>query len=222
MASAEPAHELCNIAHWIRLCRHAGAVARIDDSYRAVIARYDEPPRAYHNLGHVAHCLAEFDLLVEDAECAAAVAFAIWFHDAVYDTHRADNEQQSADFALQTLNAMRVPATITERVPDLILLTRHVDTPVTRDGQLIVDVDLAILAAPPAVFDDYEARIRQEYAWVDEALFWRKRREFLVTLLQRPAIFHTPHFHTRYEERARQNLRRAIAHAETLLGTPIS
>ncbi|HEY3415811.1 MAG TPA: N-methyl-D-aspartate receptor NMDAR2C subunit [Armatimonadota bacterium] len=207
---------MCLVERWTALCRHAGATAQILESYQALLARYAEPPRAYHNLGHVAYCLAEFDLLAADAATPAAVEFALWFHDAVYDTHRADNEQQSADYARETLDALGLPAFI-DAVASLILLTRHDETPSSTDGQIIVDVDLAILGAPRQDFNDYEARIRLEYAWVDDTLFWTKRREFLLALSQRPRIFHTPACRARYEAKARQNLRQAIAQAEQRL-----
>lgn len=82
----------------------------------------------------------------------------------------------------------------------------------------MVDVYLAILGASPQRYDDYEMRIRQEYAWADEKQFWGKRRDFLVALLQRPHIFHTKQFHRRYEESARQNLQQAIVCAEVEIG----
>lgn len=205
---------MCSIERWITLCHSVGATTQVAECYHALIARYAEPPRAYHNITHVAHCLAEFDVLADEADHPQAVELAIWFHDAVYDTRRTDNEEQSASFAAQTLACMGIESARGDFVQKLILLTRHVETPVTRDGQIIVDVDLAILASPPQAFDVYEARIRQEYGWVDDILFWTKRREFLVSMLNRSHIFHTVLFRTRYEDAARHNLQRAIAHAE--------
>lgn len=206
-----------HVERWAALCRRADATAHITSSFHALVAQYDDPHRAYHNLSHVTHCLTEFDLLSASTAQPEAVEFAIWFHDAVYDTHRVDNEQQSADFATHTLSAMEVSVPVCERIATLILLTRHVDVPEDIDGQIIIDVDLAILASPRQRFDDYEAQIRQEYAWVDDALFWSKRREFLVAMLQRPYIFYTTQFQARYEAAARDNLRHAILHAEQLL-----
>lgn len=202
---------------WISLCNRANATTVIEESYHALIARYAEPPRAYHNIDHVTHCLAEFDLLARVAKQPEIVEFAIWFHDAIYDTHRTDNEALSADFAFKTLTDMGIPFTPTANVADLIYLTRHLKMPVIMDGKIMVDVDLAILGAAPQHYDDYEMRIRQEYAWVDDKQFWGKRRDFLVTLLRRPYIFNTKQFHKRYEENARQNLQRSIARAEAEL-----
>jgi predicted metal-dependent HD superfamily phosphohydrolase len=64
-----------------------------------------------------------------------------------------------------------------ERVRSLVLATRHCALPVTRDEQVLVDIDLAILGAEPARFAKYEQQIRAEYSFVPGFLFKRKRRE---------------------------------------------
>ena len=203
-----------NLERWTAACARAGAVMDVVESYHALCASYTEPPRAYHNLSHVDQCLAAFDQLAARAEHPVAVELAIWFHDAIYDTHLAENEARSAEFAVHTLGGMGLPAPICRHVAALILHTRHDQAPTTRDGEIIIDVDLAILASPREEYDDYEAQIRQEYAWVDAILFRSKRREFLTTLLHRSHIYHTPLFRTACEAPARHNLQRAIGMLE--------
>ncbi|HYQ93130.1 MAG TPA: hypothetical protein VES89_13900 [Candidatus Competibacteraceae bacterium] len=72
------------------------------------------------------------------------------------------------------------------------------------------DIDLAILGAPSARFDAYERQIRQEYAWVPEALFRSHRRRFLEGLLERARIYTTDAFFERYEPQARFNIDRSL------------
>ena len=95
-----------------------------------------------------------------------------------------------------------------QRVHDLVMATRHTAVPSGQDDRLLVDIDLSILGAERARFDEYEQQIRREYAYVPGFLFRRKRREILTGFLDRPAIYSTPHFHDRLEARARDNLRR--------------
>jgi len=201
---------MCDLARWSALCRRAGATSGVEEAYETLVTHYQEPHRAYHNLAHIAHCLAEFDA-ANGIEDPIAVELALWFHDVIYNTHCADNEQQSADFAMRMLVAMGIGGDLPGTVASLILCTRHQEPPATPDGRIIVDIDLAILAAPPERFDAYEAQIRQEYAWVSEDLFREKRQEFLQSLLAREWIFSTPAFRERYESKARENLRRSIA-----------
>jgi predicted metal-dependent HD superfamily phosphohydrolase len=70
---------------------------------------------------------------------------------------------------------------------------------------------MAILGSPPATFDAYDAAIADEYRPATNALLYRLgRRRFLSKLLDAPRIFHSEHFHTRFDAPARANLRRAL------------
>lgn len=75
----------------------------------------------------------------------------------------------------------------------------------------MTDIDLAILGAPQARFDEYEDQIRREYAWVPEADFRAGRARILESFLARPRIFQTRHFNARLEESARENMARSLA-----------
>jgi predicted metal-dependent HD superfamily phosphohydrolase len=171
--------------------------------YEELIARYREPHRRYHTLQHLEECFARFDELADLAERPAEVELAIWFHDAIYDTKRGDNELRSADWALD--------ATGNKNVHALVMATRHEAVPQGRDEQVLVDVDLWILGAPPERFDEYERQVREEYAWVPGLVYRQKRREILESFVARPAIYSTERFAQRYEPRARANLARSLA-----------
>jgi len=67
----------------------------------------------------------------------------------------------------------------------------------------VVDVDLSILGQSEKRFSEYEQQIRQEYAWVPQAVFASKRAEILGRFLARPGIFATEWFRTKYEQQAR-------------------
>ena len=44
----------------------------------------------------------------------------------------------------------------------------------------MLDIDLAILAATPERFIQYEQQIQQEYSWVDPEVYAIKRKEVLM------------------------------------------
>jgi predicted metal-dependent HD superfamily phosphohydrolase len=164
-----------------------------------LLARYREPHRHYHTLRHLEECFQKFDELRDVASYPDAVEMAIWFHDAIYDPRRDDNEARSADWA---------KAAVGERVAALVLATRHEAVPADVDAQVLVDVDLAILGAPPARFDEYERQVREEYRWVPEPIYRHQRRQILDRFLARRSIYHTQRFIARYEAQARVNLAR--------------
>lgn len=194
---------------WQRAWDHLGLQAPAGLCER-VINAYDEPHRRYHSLQHLRECIAHFASARELALHPGEVEIALWFHDAVYGLQARDNEQRSADWAVDEMRGSGASAEQTRRVHGLIMATCHAATPGQADQQLLVDIDLAILGAEPQRFAEYDAQIQSEYSWVPEAVYSVKRREVLKRFLDRPVIYNTPHFRARFEQQARTNLQDAI------------
>lgn len=95
------------------------------------------------------------------------------------------------------------------------MMTCHNALPISLDEQILVDLDLSILAAKPARFAEYELQVRAEYAWVPEATYRSKRAEILQTFLDRKTIYNTAHFKANSEADARRNLSDSIASLRT-------
>lgn len=195
---------------WNRLWEALGAAGSPDSTFATLSAAYSEPQRKYHNLSHIEMCLDELDRAEYLAERPRDIEYAIWFHDAVYDTHRNDNETRSAEMALETIESATMNRIVAPAVKDLIHATQHHATPATTDGRLIADIDLAILGQKSTVFDTYEDAIRQEYDWVDEQAFRIERSKVLRHFLEQPHVYRTAMFRGRFEAAARANLGRAI------------
>ena len=194
-----------------RAAWRALVAAPSDALHAELLARYAESQRAYHTRQHLAECLALLDEVRHLADRPAEVEIALWFHDAIYDVHRHDNEAASADWARTALLDAGADGDAAERVHALVLATRHSAAPATADEQLLVDIDLAILGAAPARFAEYEAQIRVEYAHVPPAMFNDKRGAILAGFLARPVLYGTPTLAARLEAAARANLQAAIA-----------
>jgi predicted metal-dependent HD superfamily phosphohydrolase/GNAT superfamily N-acetyltransferase len=174
--------------------------------YQELVSRYSEPQRHYHNLHHIAQCLNEFDSARHFANEPVAVELAIWFHDAIYDTHAADNEVRSADVAKQRIDEAGGNAELSKSVAALVLATKAHDPSLHPDAPLLVDVDLSILGQAKERFEEYETQIRNEYEWVPQATFAEKRAEILERFLARRRIYSTEPFFSKYESQARTNL----------------
>ena len=174
-------------------------------------AAYAEPTRSYHTADHIGDCLAQFDLSRSAAQRPDEVEAGIWFHDAVYQPGVADNEQRSANLALTSLTDAEVGPEVAHRIASLVMSTQHLEVPTDPDAALLCDIDLSILGRATDVFDEFERRIRREYAWVPEPVYRGARAEILAGLLGRTPIFQTEYFRHRYEAPARANLERTIA-----------
>ena len=198
-------------ASWRRCWRGIGAAGDGGPVHAALLAAWREPHRRYHTLQHLGECIGLFDRVRTLAIHPAEVEAGLWFHDAVYDVQRPDNEARSADRLRAAARADGVAADVTERICALIMGTRHDALPTGVDERLLVDIDLAILAADDARFAEYERQIRAEYAHVPEATFRARRRAVLGGFLDRERIYSTPRLRDELERRARANLADAIA-----------
>ncbi|WP_194823576.1 metal-dependent phosphohydrolase [Micromonospora sp. S-DT3-3-22] len=204
------------IDRWVAAALTAGAVdgPALTAAGSDLLARWREPHRRYHTAHHLRAVLDLVDRHADLADRPERVALAAWTHDAVYDPRAAAdaNERASAELAGTLLTGLGVPAATVAEVRRLVLLTAgHRTAPGDRDGALLCDADLAVLATPPEVYDGYASAIRAEYAHVPEADFRTGRARVLDGLLALPALFRLPPLAARWEAPARANLRRELA-----------
>lgn len=180
-----------------------------------LLQRWSEPHRAYHTTQHLQEAM---DLLSTwctgssgSSRCASnwpsALALALFFHDAIYDPHRADNEEASAQLARSILGPVGVPGDLLSAVDRLIDVTRHAAMPASEDECLMVDIDLAILGARSERYAQYRAQVRQEYRHVPERDFLRGRLGVVERFLgQGQGLFHTERGRAELGAQALRNL----------------
>ena len=198
------------ISRWKRLWSTLGAAHADATLFCNIITKYSEPQRKYHTLRHLAECLSHLDEVQHLAARPAEIELALWFHDAIYDVRRQDNEERSAEWARASAEDASLPAKVCDRVHDLVLVTRHNAAPKSADEEILVDIDLSILGAPSQRFDEYETDIREEYNWVPRLVFDFRRRSILNEFRRRDPVFRTAHFAKRFERQARENLERSL------------
>lgn len=174
--------------------------------------RYEEPHRAYHGLSHIEALLQgqrAHQGLIRDQ---VALTLAIWFHDAVYDTRRQDNEERSALLAGELLGQFGASADLIDSVQSKVRATqRHEWTDGDPDTAVFLDLDLAILAVAPAAYARYAAQIAREYDWVPDAAYRQGRAKVLRGFLAREHIYFTPALRDLWEAGARANVAGELA-----------
>jgi len=181
------------------------AGANAEDLGARLISAYCEPHRRYHGLSHIAWLLDE----AERARAAIAdpdlIGFAIWFHDAIYDPKRTDNEARSAEWAL---TALMDRGDLGARVARLVAMTkRHAEGEASADEALFLDMDVAILGSPRAEYCVYAAGVRAEYGHLPDPTFAAGRAAFLDGQLVRDRLFRTDGYEQRLAREARTNMR---------------
>ena len=192
---------------WITLARRAGARDDVTGAGAALLGRWSEPHRAYHDLAHLDEVLHRIDLLAGEADQPDLVRLAAWFHDAVYDPQASDNEERSAEVATVALADLGLAPDVVDEVARLVrLTTTHVVATGDRDGAVLCDADLAVLASDGLRYQSYVEGVRREYAHLDDQTFARGRSDVLHRLLDRPQLFTTSYGRREWEQRARANV----------------
>jgi predicted metal-dependent HD superfamily phosphohydrolase len=177
--------------------------------------RYDEPQRHYHGWSHIVSLLTHLADLCDRLHDRKAVAYAILYHDAIYDPTRNDNEERSCELVDA---ALRRPwqSALRDRVRRLILATKthelaaDMNTDEREDAAVFLDMDLSILGAEDSAFDAYDRDIRREYAHVPDAAYRQARAAILARFLAKQDLFLSDWGRAQFDERARSNLRRAL------------
>lgn len=172
--------------------------------WKNFVTLYSEENRHYHNLAHIEDCFNQLDKWPSYPSRAErdAIELAIWFHDIIYDTRRADNEESSAALAIHYLRGH--PLAIDCHA--LILSTRHKQTAGMESEEIMCDIDLSILGATPETYQRYAENIRKEYGWAGIEEYSKGRADILTNFLDRDNLFQTPYAIGRWEAQARINI----------------
>jgi len=205
------------------------------DAFVTLEAAYCEAQRSYHDWRHIADLLHKLDELQSLATRTDLVATAILWHDAVYSTRepdgafRPDAVNVSASAELFRRHS-RFGAADTDAVAEMILATiNHVDAVASGerykgfsdDLDLFLDLDLSSLGASWDEFEENFARIRFEYSWAPEPLFYAGRLKMVTTFgASSDRLFRRAETRARWLRPARENLQRSgrelTAHVERL------
>jgi predicted metal-dependent HD superfamily phosphohydrolase len=178
-------------------------------SSSALISRYREPHRHYHDVTHIREVFAHIAQVAEQFQQLRPALYAALYHDAIYDSKRKDNEARSAELARAELSGLLDESEL-RVVSELVVATAShgaVLAGAHPDVGLFLDCDSAILGADAARYREYAAGVRLEYGHVSKLLYRLGRGKFLKGMLKRSTFFHTTWFEARYGEQARTNLR---------------
>jgi predicted metal-dependent HD superfamily phosphohydrolase len=186
------------------------------DSAADLLERYAEPHRGYHTGAHIEAVLADVAWLSAqlglDVRDRALVELAACAHDVVYDARPGDDERASATWAVGTLTSAGLGAADVARVEALVLATlAHRADPEDLVAAVLLDADLAILAAAPDAYAAYVAGVRREYAVVPDEAWRTGRASVLESLVARADLYLSEPARTRWDAAARRNVAAELA-----------
>ncbi|MEW5858231.1 MAG: hypothetical protein AB1861_12745 [Cyanobacteriota bacterium] len=171
---------------------------------------YSSAGRYYHTLEHIKQVLATINNLRSLSQNYAAIEFAAWFHDAIYNPKAKDNEEKSAEYAGNVLKTLHIPSSTIEAVYSLIIKTKKHQNIDGIDSKIFLDADLSILGASASKYRIYAQLIRKEYLWLSLEEYRTGRKQVLQSFLERERIYFTEKMFLDLEQQARQNIREEI------------
>jgi predicted metal-dependent HD superfamily phosphohydrolase len=182
----------------------------IDNLWDEIQKKYTHPKRYYHNLQHLETMLClfkEYKIEISDWD---SILFALFYHDAIYDVLKKDNEEKSAVLAQKRLQEIQFPEGKIALCVQHILATKSHELSDNRDTNIFTDIDLAILGFDWEVYQKYAQNIRKEYTIYPNFMYNPGRKKVVNHLLTMNTIFKTDTFRQLYEEKARKNMNQEL------------
>lgn len=208
-------------SYWLTLMQELGLARSQWQPFWSELERlYREKHRAYHRLKHIGQFLDYLHAHTVGGNPSVALRIAVFFHDAIYDPTRKDNEYRSWLLAKTFIESMIADAVLRAQllcqVEAFIMATAsHVDKHAVQgvkqeELDLFLDCDLLILAASPRAYDVYCRQIRFEYSHFSDSDYKAGRKAFLSKFVEVPVLFRTPAVKAKVDRRARRNMRREL------------
>ncbi|PZR25871.1 MAG: hypothetical protein DI535_16320 [Citrobacter freundii] len=177
-----------------------------DIYWNEIVAKHSHKSRYYHSLKHLESIWRQLQPVKDQLQDWEAVLFAIAYHDFVYNVQQSNNEEKSAETAVEKLKAIGFDKDRTDRCYRHIIATKGHQVSDDTDTNYFTDADLSILGSDETTYKTYTENIRKEYRIYPSFMYKPGRKKVLQHFLALPGIFKTDHFHNLYEEQARINL----------------
>jgi predicted metal-dependent HD superfamily phosphohydrolase len=183
-----------------------GSKSLAGEYWEEIVARHSHPDRHYHSLQHLQSVWQQLQPVRQNLEDWAMILFAIAYHDFIYHVQRSNNEEKSADKAVEKLMMIEVEKGRADRCYRHIIATKGHQVSADPDTNYFTDADLSILGSDAATYQRYTDNIRKEYRIYPSFMYRPGRKKVLQHFLSLPRIFKTDHFYDLYEVQARINL----------------
>lgn len=184
--------------------------ALLETTFDDLLELYNSKNRVYHDVTHVISLLKRWEESKLNINDDDVVYLAIWFHDAIFNTWKSDNEEKSAELAKAFLDKTCFPPSRIEKVVNYILATKTHDSDGSNDLNYFLDIDLSILGSEETIYDIYTKQISDEYSFYPSFLYNRGRRKVLNSFLEKEFIYKTEEYRSKLEEQARINISREL------------
>ncbi|MCX6317001.1 MAG: hypothetical protein NTW29_06905 [Bacteroidetes bacterium] len=188
------------------LLRHGAGEAQAAAAWDVITRQYGHRKRYYHNLQHLEAMYHQLQPLQPHIQDWDTLLFSLFYHDAVYNVLKKDNEERSAEMATTFLKEINYPVGKVELCGQQIMATKSHVVHVNPDVNFFTDADLSILGQEREVYRNYTLQIRKEYGIYPAFVYKPARKNVVAHFLGMERIYKTQPFFDGLEKQARKNL----------------
>ena len=196
---------------FIGLCkRYSSDPDLIHQLWDELESNYSEKARHYHTLNHLENLFQQLEEVKTEISDWNVALFALFYHDAIYNASKNNNEEASAELATTRMKQFGIPSETVEAVANMILATKTHLLSENHDINLFTDADLSVLGSDWDSYSEYAKNVRKEYRIYPDLIYKPGRRKVLQHFLNMERIFKTEHFYRKFEAQARENLQKEL------------
>jgi predicted metal-dependent HD superfamily phosphohydrolase len=192
------------------LQKYTGNQIMMDELWLEIETNYSNKKRHYHNLTHLSNLLREITEVKNKIQNWDILLFTLFYHDAIYNTRKSDNEEKSAELAEKRMKELNVPDGMIQLCKSQILATKSHVVSENLDTNYFTDADLSVLGKDWDTYETYCKNIRKEYSIYPALVYNPGRKKVLNHFLSMPRIFKTDWFYQLYEKQAKINLKKEL------------
>ena len=178
----------------------------IDKLWDEIRLAYNRSNRYYHTENHLNSISEQLLPIKNEIKDWPTLVFSIAYHDIIYDTSRADNEEQSALLAYERLTYLEQSYDRKEKCKQQILSTKGHQNSDDPDTNYFTDADLSVLGVDRDSYLEYVWQIRKEYEHYSDFYYKKGRSNVLNYFLNMNILFKTEYFRDKFEKQARLNI----------------
>ncbi len=182
----------------------------VTDCWNILCTLYAEPHRHYHTFAHIEDLVNHAETVKTKIKDYDTFCFSIFYHDAIYNVRKRNNEEKSAELAETHLLKIGVNQTMIDKCIHQIIATKNHQKSLVNDTNLFLDIDMSILGSDTETYQKYSDNVRKEFNIYPRILYNRGRKKVLTKMLELPFLFHTKEYQETHENQARINIQNEI------------
>ncbi len=113
---------------------------------------------------------------IKDWNC---ILFTLFYYDIIYKSTKSDNEEKSADFAIEKMSKLFISKPVIESCKNQILATKSHLLNQNTDTNYFIDADLSVLGQDWNLYSSYYKNVRKEYSIYTDLLYNPGRKKVL-------------------------------------------